>query len=123
MHDVGSLHFRQVLAKAPMQMKLWRSDFVPNDKSAKKNSRLGDKHNSLRYYLLHVSWNQCDHNGRFIALWATFQSLSQQLFFPNSPHFYSFFQIFHFSSEIIFGLTLVNIWRLFTGHAAWNRTF
>ena len=30
---------------------------------------------------------QCDQVGRFIALWATFQSLQQQLFCPNHPHF------------------------------------
>ena len=39
--------------------------------------------------LLHryISNGQCDQIGRFIALWATFQSLRQQLFFPNCPHF------------------------------------
>ena len=31
-------------------------------------------------------WNQCDKIGRFIGLWATFQSLRQQLFCPNLPH-------------------------------------
>ena len=30
---------------------------------------------------------QCDQIGRFIALWATFQSLWQQLFCPNNPHY------------------------------------
>ena len=30
---------------------------------------------------------QCDQIGRFIALWETFQSLWQQLFYPNCPHF------------------------------------
>ena len=34
---------------------------------------------------------QCDQIGRFIALWATFQSLWQQLFCPNHPHFYTIF--------------------------------
>ena len=29
---------------------------------------------------------QCDQIGRFIALWATYQSPWQQLFFPNRPH-------------------------------------
>ena len=28
---------------------------------------------------------QCDQIGRFIALWATFQRLLQQLFYPNYP--------------------------------------
>ena len=31
--------------------------------------------------------SQCDQIGRFIAFWATFQSLRQQLFCPNCPHF------------------------------------
>ena len=47
---------------------------------------------------------QCDQIGRFMALWATFQSLWQQLFCP------------HFSSEN-FWATFIDIWRLFTGHA------
>ena len=29
---------------------------------------------------------QCDHIGQFITLWATFQSLFQQLFCPNCQH-------------------------------------
>ena len=34
---------------------------------------------------------QSDQIGRFIALWATFQSLWQQLFCPNFPHFRQIF--------------------------------
>ena len=30
--------------------------------------------------------DQCDQIGRFIGLWATFQSLGQQLVCPNLPH-------------------------------------
>ena len=33
---------------------------------------------------------QCDKFGQFIALWATFQSLRQQLFCPNCAHFRQF---------------------------------
>ena len=29
---------------------------------------------------------QCDQIGRFIGLWATFQSICQQLICPNIPH-------------------------------------
>ena len=47
---------------------------------------------------------------RFIALWETFQSLWQELLFPNCPHFKSIIckggKIFHFSSEILFGQLL-----------------
>ena len=53
---------------------------------------------------------QCDQIERFIALWATFQSLWQQLFCPNWPHFQAIFvkvsKSFIFSSEIIFGQLL-----------------
>ena len=64
---------------------------------------------------------QCDQIGRFIALWATFQSLLQQLFCPNRVTFLDNFcngvKIFYFSSEIIFG-QLLDIWLLITGHTA-----
>ena len=49
---------------------------------------------------------QCDQIGRFIALWATFQSLWQQLFAQivhNFGNFCKSVKIFHYSSEIIFG--------------------
>ena len=66
-------------------------------------------------------WIQCDHTGRFFALWATFQSLWQQLFSPNRPHSYVILvnvsKIFHFSSEIIFGNFY--IWRFFIGDTVW----
>ena len=38
-----------------------------------------------------ASCDQRDQIGRFIALWATFQSLWQQLFYPNCPHFWAIF--------------------------------
>ena len=34
---------------------------------------------------------QCDQIGRFIELWVTFQSMWQQLFCPNCPHFQAIF--------------------------------
>ena len=53
---------------------------------------------------------QCDQIGQFIALWATFQSLWQQLFCPNCvtalDKFFKGVKIFHFSSEIVFGQLL-----------------
>ena len=50
---------------------------------------------------------QCDQIGRFIQLWATFQSLWQKLICPN-PNFLGNFcvKIFNLSSEIIFGQLL-----------------
>ena len=35
--------------------------------------------------------NQCDQIGRFIALWATFLSLWQQLFWPSCPYIRQFY--------------------------------
>ena len=34
---------------------------------------------------------QCDQIGQFKELWTIFQSLWQQLFCPNQPHFYAIF--------------------------------
>ena len=63
---------------------------------------------------------QCDQIGQFIGLWATFQNLWQQLFLTKSYTFLGNFctgvKIFNFSSEIIFGATFIDIWRVFTGH-------
>ena len=62
-----------------------------------------------------MTFQQCDQIGRFIGLWATFQSLWQQssTFLGN---FCTGVKIFNFSSEIIFGATFIDIWRVFTGH-------
>ena len=53
---------------------------------------------------------QCDRIGRFIELWATFQSLWQQLHLPKSLKFLGNFckgvKIFNFSSEISSGQLL-----------------
>ena len=49
---------------------------------------------------------QCDQIGRFIGLWATFQSHWHQINLPKSPTFLGKFckgvKIFNFSGEIIF---------------------
>ena len=55
--------------------------------------------------------NQCDQIGRFIALWATFQSLLQQLFCRNRPHFQAFFVKFWTFFIFHFCATLIDIWR------------
>ena len=43
-----------------------------------------------KLHTMRVSWNvdptQCDQIGRFFGLWASFQSLWQQLICPNLPH-------------------------------------
>ena len=45
------------------------------------------KINLPQFQYFTLAREQCDQIGRFIALWATFQSLLQQLFCPNRPHF------------------------------------
>ena len=67
---------------------------------------------------------QCGQIGWFIALWATFQSLMQQLFCPNRPHFlatfvkllkYFIFKWNHFRA------TFTDIGQLFNwSHWAWR---
>ena len=41
---------------------------------------------SLHLPLFEVTWWQCDQIWQFFGLWATFQSLWQQLICPNLPH-------------------------------------
>ena len=63
---------------------------------------------------------QCDQIGQYIELWATFQSLWQQLFCPSAHilvNFCKVVEIFQFSSEIILS-NFVEIWQFFTGHTA-----
>ena len=63
---------------------------------------------------------QCDQIGRFIKLWAAFQSLRPQLICINLLHSEAIFvkvsKTLIFSSEIIFWATFIDIWRFFTGH-------
>ena len=65
---------------------------------------------STRVLLNVFRHQQCDQIGRFIALWATFQSLWQQFNLPKSPTFLGNLckgvKIFNFSSDIIFGQPL-----------------
>ena len=65
-----------------------------------------------------------DQIGRFIEFWATFQNILATTILPNLPTFYGNFckgvNIFHFSSEIIFGQLSINIWQLLSGHTDWR---
>ena len=64
---------------------------------------------------------QCDQIGRFIRLWATFQSLWQQLICPNllpSTFWCKGVKICNFSSEIIFGQLLKTFGKFLTGRTA-----
>ena len=71
-------------------------------------------------YSAHLSGrDQFDQIGWFIALWATFQSLCQQLFCPNRPHSLAIFVKVSNTFIIpvkLFWATFIDIWRLFTGH-------
>ena len=62
------------------------SAFSKSDDSLTSNN-IGHKLLQMMVTLFHLPHKQCDQIGRFIALWATFQSLWQQLFCPNRPHF------------------------------------
>ena len=67
---------------------------------------------------------QCDQIGRFIAPWATFQSLWQQLFCPNCPYILGNFckgiKMFHFSSEINFGQLYRTLLTFFWSRCSWT---
>ena len=70
--------------------------------------------------------NQYDQIGRFIGLWATFQTCGNNTL-PKSPTFLGSFcngvKICNFSSKIIFWASFVDIWQLFIGHTGLNLTF
>ena len=76
----------------------------------------------MRLQYEQVRLDQCDQIGQFIALWATFQSLWQQLFCSNSLHFWA---ILKGSKSFVlllndFWTIFIDIWQLFTGHAAYR---
>ena len=67
---------------------------------------------------------QSDQIGRFIALWATFRSLWQQLFCPNRPHFYAIFEKTSKTFILLlklFRTTFYKHWAIFTGHTGPSR--
>ena len=70
---------------------------------------------------------QCDQIVRFIALWATFQSLWQLLFCPKTHTFLGNFckcvKIFHFSSEINLGQLLWTFGDFFSSRCTLSHTF
>ena len=62
---------------------------------------------------------QCDQIGRFFALWATFQSLWQQLIGPNLPHSKAIFVKVSKSISFLMKSFLGNFYRhftIFSGH-------
>ena len=64
---------------------------------------------------------QCDQIGQFNGLWATFQSLWQHLICPNLLHSEAIFVKVSKSLIFIvisFWATIIDDWRLFTGHTA-----
>ena len=61
---------------------------------------------SVRPQSLSLHLHQCDQIGQFIGLWATFQSLWQQLVYPNLPYCKGI-KFFNFSSKKTFSRHLV----------------
>ena len=62
---------------------------------------------------------QCDQIGRFIGLWAAFQSLWEQFICPNLIHSKAIFVKVSKSLILLlksFWATFIDIWRFFTGH-------
>ena len=122
----------------------WDSNPVPQNGRRRRNHGamaatrivecLYDRPKGLRF--LHISHSttafkktslsntfwQCDQIGRFIGLWATFESLWQQFICPNLPKFLGNFwkgdKIYQFSSEVIFGQLLLTF-----GDFFWSQCF
>ena len=79
-----------------LRQKINEMKFLITLKGVKHNARdnfLSKTTKNNLYFSLskYAICNQCHQIGRFIALWATFQSLWYQLFCPNCPHFEAFF--------------------------------
>ena len=73
----------------------------------------------IKWLQFHHHQHQCDQIGQFIGLWATFQSLCQQLVYPNLPHYEAIFV--KVSKSLIFQVKsfLGNFYthlQIFTGH-------
>ena len=66
--------------------------------------------------------NQCDQIGRFIGLWATLQSLWQQLICPHLPHSTAIFVKVSKSLIFLVKSFLGNFWRFFSGHTGSNKS-
>ena len=70
--------------------------------------------------------NQCDQIGRYIGLCGKYLKPLSTINLPKSSTFLGNFckgvKIYHFSSEIIFAGTFIDIWQFFSGHTAPNST-
>ena len=68
---------------------------------------------------------QCDQIGQFIELFAFLKPLVT-INLPKSRTFlgnlFKHVKIYHFSSEINFWATFIDIWRFFSGHTALSAT-
>ena len=82
-----------------------------------KKKYFEDETGSLSFvHLRNAVSGQCDQIGRFIGLWATFQSIWQQLICPNIPYSQAIFVKVSKSLIFLVESILGNFWRLFTGH-------
>ena len=71
-----------------------------------------------------ISYHQCDQNGEFIGLCATFYSLWQQLICPNLPHSYAIFVKVLKSIIFLVKSFLDNFYRhlaIFSGHTGYQK--
>ena len=81
---------------------------------------------AVLYTLNHVCTYQSDQIWRFIGLWGNFLKPLATINLPKSPtflgNFYKGVKIYHFSSEIIFGTTFIDIWQFFSGYTVTDTT-
>ena len=84
----GRYHVKEVNFPFIAPLLLAHPDVPPRDylsqiivKFWQKNERTAEEEETI-----FLQCRQCDQIGRFIGLWAPFQSLWQQLICPNLPH-------------------------------------
>ena len=90
-HSGNGITFQKAVSNS------FRSDLVPRWYEARLEGdvrylpRVLEGKNKLLLVITEQAHVQCDHIGRFFALWATIQSQWQQLFYPNRPHCWAIF--------------------------------
>ena len=72
-------------------------------------------------------WHKCDQIGRFIWTLGKFLTPFATIKLPKSPTFLGNFckgvKIYHFSSEINFWATFIDILGFFSGHTGWHHWY
>ena len=74
------IHMCIARSKRERERKQSKKDDIEKDRGRERGKKQKVREREIE------SCRQCDQIGRFIGVWATFQSLWQQLICPNLPH-------------------------------------